>query len=178
MRDEVDGDDDIVFDSGKVFWVGIGDEDAVSGAIPEGFAAVLLHHHVIRKADEAALGEEGFDVFLGGAASVNFGLGGDDGRNSTRLNALKGDGISEDYILCTETQQVFARNGMTQRQLVATVVVLLIHDETKTILIREFDDMCATILMPHIVFALRSDLKARNDVVGGKLPQDGYLLIE
>ena len=178
MRDEINGHDDVVGDAGEILRIGISDEDAVRGAIPEGLAAELLHHHLIWKPDETALDEEGVDVLLGRAALVNLRLGGDNRRNAPCLYTLKSDHVTKGHILRAETQQVFRRDGMPERELVATVVILLIHHEAETILVGQLENVVTPVLVPDMMLSLRGDLDTGNDVISGELPQNGYLLIE
>lgn len=165
MGDDVDRHDDVIGDAAVVFGVAVAHLDVVERSPPEGFVGVGCHHHVVRETEESGLPEEAVHVGLRRTAVVGFRLGGDDGGHAGVAKALQGDGIAKDGVLGAEPEQVFGWERGSQVQLMAAIVILLIHHVTELVVDGELGDVAVAIKVPDLVLTAGSNRIAWRGVV-------------
>ena len=78
---------------------------------------------------------------------------------------MQGDGIAKDGVLGAESQQVFGWERRAQVQLVAAVVILLIHHVTELVIDGEFGDVAVAIKVPDLVLTAGSNRLAWRGVL-------------
>jgi hypothetical protein len=78
---------------------------------------------------------------------------------------LQSDGITKDSVLGAKPQQVLGRQSGAQVQLMAAIVILLIHHVTELVVDCEFGDVAVAIKVPDLVLTAGSNRIAWRGVV-------------
>ena len=161
VGDDIAGHDDVIGDAAVIFGVAVAHQDVVKRSPPEGFVGVGSHHHFVRETEESGLPEEAVHIGLRVAALVGFRLSCDDEGDSGGAKALQSDGIPKDGVLGEKPQQTLGWERGAQVQLVAAIVILLIHHVTELVIDSEFGDMAVAVELQDMVLTSGSNRIAR-----------------